>query len=164
MNPYMYYVIFLFYCNFVNLYASWSVQLFVYQIFLFKFLYKIAADGHFGWPKNFQLHFSTSNINIQVFFFNFVTKWPPAILDNRKLLSQKSIGFFHSRSSIYICLFVQKYMSMAVSNINVIRALVAQLYKYWRLQRLRMRWRRRLDQNHNIPEISNFGKFQISGI
>ena len=42
---------------------------------------------------------------------------------------------------------------MAVSNMNLIRALVSQLRETQALAC----WRRRPDQNHNIPEILNFG-------
>ena len=90
-------------------------------------------------------------------FHHIFTKWPlVAILVFR--FSPKSIGFFHSRSS------------MAVSYMNLIRALVSQLRE---TQALACggcggcgggggrRWRRRPDQNHNIPEILNFGDIII---
>ena len=81
-------------------------------------------------------------------FHHIFTKWSlAAILVFR--FSPKSIGFFHSRSS------------MAVSNMNLIRALVSQLRETQALAcggggGMRRR-RRRPDQNHNIPEILNFG-------
>ena len=48
---------------------------------------------------------------------------------------------------------------MAVSNMNLIRALVSQLRETQALACGRRQRMRRLpaDQNHNIPEISNFG-------
>ena len=81
------------------------------------------------WPKSigtslYSRSVATSNMKLigafliklwsaQAFFIIF-TKWPlPAILVFR--YTPKSIGFFHSRSS------------MAVSNMNLIRALVSQL-------------------------------------
>ena len=73
--------------------------------------------------NHFRSHFSPFQINTQLFFqigrqqpffHHIFTKWPLAgILVFR--FSPKSIGFFHSRSS------------MAVSNMNLIRALVSQL-------------------------------------
>ena len=94
----------------------------------------MAASGHFGsrfFPKSIGTYLysrsvATSNMKlIGVFligvsygvhklFHHIFTKWPlAAILVFR--LSPKSIGFFHSRSS------------MAVSYMNLIRALVSQL-------------------------------------
>ena len=82
--------------------------------------------------------FSPFQINLSNFYFFliFCTKWPPAIVIFR--YSPKSIGFFHCRSP------------MAVSNMNLIRALVWQLSE---TQALACGG----GGDHNIPDISNFG-------
>ena len=138
--------------------------------------HKMASGDHFGWPKitfshisrhfrsirNF--HFSigtslysrsvaTSNIRsvnfwlsygVHKLFHHIFTKWPPAaILVFR--YSPKSIGFFQSRSSMAV--FKYEFDT----RIGVAVTWNTSLGVRRRLRRLAS------DQNHNIPEISNFG-------
>ena len=81
--------------------------------FSISFLDKMAAGGHFGLPKTFDLisrHFRS----IRNMFYNLFPKMT-AKIDLVFLFSPKSIGFFHYGSS------------MAVSNMNLIHELVSQL-------------------------------------
>ena len=98
---------------------------------------------------SWSVHFLWS-YGVHKLFHHIFTKWQlAAILVFR--FSPKSIGFFHSRSS------------MAVSNMNLICALVSQLRE---TQALACSGGGRCggvpDQNHNIPEISNFGDIIMS--
>ena len=92
------------------------------------------------WSMQFGLSYGVHKLLHHIFI-----KWPPAaILVFR--FSSKSIGFFHFRSL------------MAVSNMNVMSIGVAVTWN----TSLGVRRRRRPDQKHNIPEISNFGDIIIS--
>ena len=83
-------------------------------ILLFNF-HKMAAGGHFGWPKITFDHISRHFRSIHNFsFLIFFSKWPPAaILEVR--FAPKTIGFFH-----YV-------LSMAMPNMKLIGEFMTQL-------------------------------------
>ena len=86
------------------------------QLF-FKFVHKMAAGGHFGWPKiTFDLisrHFRS----IRNFFLNLFTKWlPAAILDGRKSLSISFLVISDQYATFFFDLFNRHFVNKINTN------------------------------------------------
>ena len=150
-------------------------------LFFFEICRKMAAGGHFGWPKITFDRISHHFRSIRNFFFIF--------------FSMSASGHFGSRfvpKSIGTSLYSR---SVATSNMKLIGAFLMKLWSaqvfssyFHKIDRVlplyvingcvkyefdtcigvavtwntslgvrRWRLRRRLDQNHNIPEVWNFG-------
>ena len=78
---------------------------------LYFFLHKMAASGHFGWPKFTFDRISRHLISIHNFdfFFKF-TKWlPPAILDDRKLLSNAFLAISEQYTTFVAAIFEVRF-------------------------------------------------------
>ena len=137
---------------------------------LFEFFYKMAAGGHFGWPKKITFdrisrHF-ISILNFKkklfaIFFWNFVTKWPPVATFDR--ISRH----FISIRNFFICNFLIHKMAAGghfgwPKTLSIAFLAISDQYAtfiFWEMLSQNVRWRPLWTENQFW---SLFSPFQIN--